>query len=63
MKNEAQIVELLAETLKKQDRREALLGKLVEITSKHSEILTKVVEGQDRLIYEFHKMNDHLLTR
>ncbi len=77
MKNESQIVELLAELLKKQDRYEEILTRLVDVTGAHGKtldshsqifgkqeiLLTKIVEGQDRLIYEFHKMNDHLLTR
>ncbi len=49
MKSEDRIVELLAESLRKQDVQE--------------EILNKLVEGQERLIQEFRKTNDHLLTR
>lgn len=63
MKNEDKIVELLAETLKKQDRHEEILGI-------HGKLLEKLVKGQDELvkgqkalIQEFHKMNDHLLSR
>lgn len=63
MKNEDRIVELLSETVKKQDRQE-------EILEKHRAILERLAEGQVKLIdeviglrQEFHKMNDHLLTR
>ena len=112
MKNEDKIVELLAETLRKQDRQEELLqmhtkllqnqgsilqnqgnildrhtsilerhtslmerqGDILErqgdILERHEAQLKKLVEGQDVMAGElkglrsdFHKMNDHLLTR
>jgi len=70
MKNEDKIVEILAESLKKQDRQEELLSKLVDSHSelldshaKHGKILEKLVDGQERLIDQFHKMNDHLLMK
>lgn len=77
MKNENKIIEILAESLRKQDRQEELLTKLVEshvshgamiekqsgILEKQSGILGKLLEGQERLTTEFHRMNDHLLTK
>lgn len=91
MKNEERIIEILAESLRKQDRQEELLTKLVEshlkqgetmekhgailerqgaliekqgvILEKQSGILGKLLEGQERLTSEFHRMNDHLLTK
>jgi len=98
MKNEERIIEILAESLRKQDRQEELLTKLVEshlkqgetmekhgtilerqgsliekqgvilekqsgILEKQSGILGKLLEGQERLTTEFHRMNDHLLTK
>ena len=49
MKNEDKIVELLSESLMRQDRQEEILNKQ-----------TKLLET---LVDQFHKMNDHLLTR
>tara|TARA_R110000868_G_scaffold93516_3_gene258632 strand:- start:487 stop:795 length:309 start_codon:yes stop_codon:yes gene_type:complete len=84
MKNEERIIEILAESLRKQDRQEELLTKLVEshlkqgetlekhgtliekqgvILEKQSGILGKLLEGQERLTTEFHRMNDHLLAK
>jgi hypothetical protein len=77
MKNEDKIVELLVETLKKQDRHEEILGihgKLLEQLVKGQKALVKgqeelvngqelLVEGQKVLIDEYHKMNNPLLTR
>lgn len=56
MKNEDKIVELLAESLKKQDRHE-------EVLKLRDEGQKELVEGQKELISRFHKINDHLLTR
>ena len=77
MKNEERIIEILAESLRKQDRQEELLTKLVEshlkqgetlekhgtliekqgvILEKQSGILGKLLEGQERLTTEFHRM-------
>jgi len=55
MKSEDRIVELLAEMLRKQDRHE-------EIIHGQSTLLKELVSGQQELIRQFHKMNDHLLT-
>ena len=77
MKNENKIVELLAETLRKQDKQEELLqmhatllqnqGKLLQNQGKilegHTVLLERLVESQEGLRSDFHKMNDHLLTR
>ena len=41
MKNEDKIVEILTESLKKQDQQSELMGKQNKILSKHSEILDK----------------------
>ena len=63
MRNEDRLVDLLAESLKRQNRQTEILGK-------HSELLRKLVEGHDKLVYgfetltsEFHKMNEHLLKK
>ncbi len=48
MKNEDKIVELLAETLLKQDRQEALLEKHGALLEKHGAILEKLVVGQEK---------------
>ncbi|MEQ9301144.1 MAG: hypothetical protein RIF33_21390 [Cyclobacteriaceae bacterium] len=56
MKNEDRIVELLSESLRKQDRHE-------EILVNQGTLLKKMVEGLDQLNGQFLKMNDHLLTK
>ena len=63
MKNEDRIVEILAETLIRQDKHEEILKKLLESQEKFLQSQDKLVDGQERLILEFHKMNDHLLTK
>ncbi|MBV6639886.1 MAG: hypothetical protein KI791_04180 [Cyclobacteriaceae bacterium] len=50
------IVELLSESLKRQDRQE-------EILEKQGSILERLADGQEKLISEFHKMNDYFLSR
>lgn len=63
MKNEDRIVELLAESLRKQDRHEEILKQLVDGQLALLDSHKKLETGQRDLINEFHKMNDHLLTR
>ncbi len=56
VKNEDRLIELMAEALKRQDQH-------ADILERHETLLKKLVDGQEKLVYEFHKMNDHLLTR
>ncbi len=63
MKNEDRIAELLAEMLRKQDRHEEVIHSQSEILKSHSTFLKELVEGQQELIRQFHRMNDHLLTK
>ncbi|MEM9859664.1 MAG: hypothetical protein AAF843_20090 [Bacteroidota bacterium] len=53
MKNEDEIVGLLVESVRRQDRQE-------EILEQHTSILTELVKGQKELIYRLHEANDHL---
>lgn len=63
MKNEDRIAEILAEALKRLDKHSELFEKQGEILERMligQEILTQELVG---LRQDFHKMNDHLLTR
>lgn len=60
MKNEDRIVELLAESLQRLDRQEDLLKQLVESQKQLSFNQIKLVDSHEKLVSEFHKMNDHL---
>jgi len=69
MKNENRIEELLAESLKKQDRHEDLLKKLVDLQSEsnsrlnlHEEVLKSLLDGQNRLIDLQEATNNRLDT-
>lgn len=69
MKNENRIEELLAESLKKQDRQEELLKKLVDLQSEsnsrlnlHEEVLKSLLDGQNRLIDLQEATNNRLDT-
>ena len=45
------------------ERQGTLIEKQGGILEKQSGILGKLLEGQERLTSEFHRMNDHLLTK
>lgn len=63
MKKKDRIVELLAESLKRQDRQEDILNGHTKILSELVNGQIELVKGQRELIDQFHRMNDHLLTR
>ena len=56
MKNEDKIIELLAESLQRQDRHE-------DILREQQDILKKILGIQEKLADQFHRMNEHLLTK
>lgn len=53
MKTEDRIIKL-TDSLKRQDQP-------TDKSDRHEKLLEKLIDGQERLINEFHKMNNHLL--
>ena len=62
MKNEDRIVELLAESLRIQDRHSEILTRQGEILIRHGELLEKIIERQDRAEQQQREASERIIA-